>query len=162
LAAGRLWIAGAPPDWTVVHGAPRRRVPLPTYPFERKRYWIDPVAASATVPGAAGVTTAASDEPVEPAATDEPVTEGDRRSRIFARLGKLFSDLSGLAEADLLSSATFLELGLDSLFLTQAGTAITKSLGVKVALRDLLEKHDSLEALATHLDTALPDDAPLF
>ena len=43
-AAGRLWIAGATLDWDGVHGNARRlRVPLPTYPFERKRHWVDPV-----------------------------------------------------------------------------------------------------------------------
>ena len=45
LALGRLWLAGVEIDWTGVH-APfsRRRIPLPTYPFERKRHWIDPEA----------------------------------------------------------------------------------------------------------------------
>ncbi|ABX06597.1 Beta-ketoacyl synthase [Herpetosiphon aurantiacus DSM 785] len=39
---GRLWLAGVPIDWAGLHGKrPRRRVPLPTYPFERKRFWID-------------------------------------------------------------------------------------------------------------------------
>ncbi len=42
-SAGRLWLAGADLD----RGAPyrgerRRRVSLPTYPFERRRYWIEP------------------------------------------------------------------------------------------------------------------------
>ncbi|HEX8905435.1 MAG TPA: acyltransferase domain-containing protein, partial [Longimicrobiaceae bacterium] len=42
-AAGRLWAAGAAVDWEAVHAHERlRRVPLPTYPFERSRYWIDP------------------------------------------------------------------------------------------------------------------------
>ena len=41
-ALGRLWTAGVPIDWSAVHeGRPRRRIPLPTYPFERQRYWID-------------------------------------------------------------------------------------------------------------------------
>jgi acyl transferase domain-containing protein/acyl carrier protein len=41
--AGRLWLAGADPDWTVVHARRRpRRVALPTYPFERRRVWIEP------------------------------------------------------------------------------------------------------------------------
>jgi phthiocerol/phenolphthiocerol synthesis type-I polyketide synthase E len=39
---GRLWIAGARVDWGAVQGAvTRRRVALPTYPFERQRFWID-------------------------------------------------------------------------------------------------------------------------
>ncbi|MCP5420389.1 MAG: SDR family NAD(P)-dependent oxidoreductase [Gammaproteobacteria bacterium] len=41
-AAGRLWIAGTPLDWRGLYtDASPRRVPLPTYPFERKRYWVD-------------------------------------------------------------------------------------------------------------------------
>ena len=41
-AAGRLWAAGAAVDWKGMHAHERlRRVPLPTYPFESRRYWID-------------------------------------------------------------------------------------------------------------------------
>jgi len=39
---GRLWIRGVPVNWTRFHRHERRnRVPLPGYPFERERYWID-------------------------------------------------------------------------------------------------------------------------
>ncbi len=38
---GQLWLAGVEIDWTAYHsGEQRRRIPLPTYPFERKHYWI--------------------------------------------------------------------------------------------------------------------------
>jgi amino acid adenylation domain-containing protein len=41
-ALGRLWLAGIEVDWESLHaGERRRRVPLPTYPFERRRYWIE-------------------------------------------------------------------------------------------------------------------------
>ncbi len=41
-ALGRLWCWGGQPDWKACHGgAPRLRVPLPTYPFERTRHWVD-------------------------------------------------------------------------------------------------------------------------
>ena len=41
-AMGQLWLAGVQVDWQSIHlhGTPRR-VSLPTYPFERQRYWID-------------------------------------------------------------------------------------------------------------------------
>ena len=41
-AVGRLWLSGANLDWTRFYGGERRRrIPLPGYPFEGKRYWID-------------------------------------------------------------------------------------------------------------------------
>ena len=41
-AAGHIWTAGGSVDWAGFHGnEARQRVPLPTYPFERQRYWID-------------------------------------------------------------------------------------------------------------------------
>jgi amino acid adenylation domain-containing protein len=38
----RLWLEGTQVNWSAYHAKKRRRVTLPTYPFERKRYWIDP------------------------------------------------------------------------------------------------------------------------
>ena len=41
-ALGSLWMAGIAVDWKRLYTRERRwRVPLPTYPFERKRFWID-------------------------------------------------------------------------------------------------------------------------
>jgi acyl transferase domain-containing protein len=41
-ALGRLWLAGVEVSWRDFYAAEsRRRVALPTYPFERRRYWID-------------------------------------------------------------------------------------------------------------------------
>jgi acyl transferase domain-containing protein len=43
-ALSRMWIAGAQIDWPAVHKPHMpRRLPLPSYPFERQRYWISPV-----------------------------------------------------------------------------------------------------------------------
>jgi acyl transferase domain-containing protein/thioesterase domain-containing protein/acyl carrier protein len=40
---GQLWLSGVRVDWSGFYThEPRRRVPLPTYPFERMRFWIDP------------------------------------------------------------------------------------------------------------------------
>jgi acyl transferase domain-containing protein len=46
-AAGRLWLSGAPMAWTGLHaGAAPRRIPLPTYPFERTRHAVDAAAGA--------------------------------------------------------------------------------------------------------------------
>jgi len=39
---GQLWLHGVSVDWSAFHGDEKRyRVPLPTYPFEGQRYWIE-------------------------------------------------------------------------------------------------------------------------
>ncbi|RKN05087.1 type I polyketide synthase [Streptomyces radicis] len=45
----RLWLLGVDLDWAAHHaGAGRGRVPLPTYPFQRQRYWIDAAPRNAS------------------------------------------------------------------------------------------------------------------
>ncbi|MFF4525992.1 thioester reductase domain-containing protein [Streptomyces bluensis] len=57
-ALGRLWSAGVPVDWPAFFApaGPRRRVDLPSYAFQRKRYWLEsgPAEASGRSGGAAG------------------------------------------------------------------------------------------------------------
>jgi acyl transferase domain-containing protein/acyl carrier protein len=50
---GKIWAAGAPVDWERFWtGERRRRVPLPTYPYERRRFWVERQAdAAAGTPG---------------------------------------------------------------------------------------------------------------
>ncbi|KYC36320.1 hypothetical protein WA1_42115 [Scytonema hofmannii PCC 7110] len=48
-ALGRLWLAGIQVDWAGFYaGSQRHRLPLPTYPFERQRYWISPPKVAGT------------------------------------------------------------------------------------------------------------------
>jgi len=49
-ALGGLWQKGMEIDWAGLHAGVRRlRVPLPTYPFQRKRFWIDPASTPRAV-----------------------------------------------------------------------------------------------------------------
>ncbi|MFP4133980.1 MAG: SDR family NAD(P)-dependent oxidoreductase [Halothece sp.] len=42
-ALGELWLNGISPDWSAFYQQQRRQLlPLPTYPFQRQRYWINP------------------------------------------------------------------------------------------------------------------------
>lgn len=51
LAFGELWTAGVDVDWAKVQNGPRRRVGLPTYPFQHTSYWIPPVSPVAVEGG---------------------------------------------------------------------------------------------------------------
>lgn len=49
IVLGQLWLQGARVDWNeFASGEKRRRIPLPTYPFERRRFWVEASAHRAT------------------------------------------------------------------------------------------------------------------
>ncbi|MGC1852560.1 MAG: type I polyketide synthase, partial [Solirubrobacterales bacterium] len=68
-AIAHAHVAGAKPDWeTFFAGTAARRVPLPTYPFQRKHYWLDSAQSGAGDLTAAGQ--AAADHPLLGAAVE--------------------------------------------------------------------------------------------
>ncbi|RYZ41730.1 MAG: SDR family oxidoreductase [Myxococcaceae bacterium] len=49
---GRLWLEGVEADWDAFRGEERRRrIALPTSPFERQRHWVDPRKETPAVDG---------------------------------------------------------------------------------------------------------------
>ena len=83
----------------------------------------------------------------------------DRKIKILARLTEMTAELSGYDDDDLIPTQTFLELGFDSLFLTQLATAFQKEFGVKVTFRQLFDELPTLDQMAGHLDGQLPTEA---
>ena len=163
-ALGRLWLEGVGVDWHAFHaGETRLRVPLPTYPFQRERYWIEPPAVTPPqhpiIPEP--VTSAVELVPpaVEPFAPPAMTTAAPRLDTIRGKIRAVLKNLSGqdLSGAD--PDAAFLELGFDSLFLTQVAGAFRKEVGVKITFRQLLEDFSTVNTLAAHLDAQLPPDA---
>ncbi|MEV7417052.1 type I polyketide synthase [Streptomyces sp. NPDC089919] len=74
---GQIHTAGVPVDWTAFYaGTGARRVELPTYAFQRERYWLAPVSGSSD-PAAAGL--GRIEHPVLSAA----VAVGDRDEWVF-------------------------------------------------------------------------------
>jgi amino acid adenylation domain-containing protein len=167
-AAGLLWLNGVPLNWSGIHRPEARRCPLPTYPFERERYWIEP-----SLQGAKSDTVVKADIPVAGAGPRESI-EGvspnfelttpafpspSREERIRTALLEIFSEYSGLTLGAMEQSTSFLELGFDSLFLTQITQAVQTKFGVRVTFRQLLDQVSSLAALAAYLDAKLSTDA---
>ncbi|MCP6756999.1 acyl carrier protein, partial [Klebsiella pneumoniae] len=56
-------------------------------------------------------------------------------------------------------ATSVVELGLDSLSLTQVALQLSKSFGLKITFRQLMEDLSSLEHLAMHIDRELPPEA---
>lgn len=86
-------------------------------------------------------------------------TSSTRQTTLLSRLRQLAADLSGRPADELVSGASFPELGLDSLVLTQLAQAFQREFGVRVTFRQLLDELPTLDAVARHLDTTLPPEA---
>ncbi len=96
---GDLWSIGATPNWeAIAKGAPRR-VALPTYPFERKRHWIEPsttVETATPTPANAQLASQPSNHGVQPNAA--LTGDADDLERLIQEQLKLIStqiDLMG-------------------------------------------------------------------
>ncbi len=167
-ALGKLWINGVDIDWEKYYKNEKRvRVSLPTYPFERKRFWVEPSSETTwsddrsnvlpPVPVSAETQTNLTNEVGMDSIEITKESDG-RLCDITAALLKVFEDLSGIEAADIDETATFLELGFDSLFLTQVSQTIGTKFGVKVAFRQMLDDLCTIETLAEYVDTNLPAD----
>ncbi len=156
-ALATLWAGGVAPDWRHFHAHEERlRQPLPTYPFERKLHWIEPPPRTDPADQPTATPSAASTRPIPMMTPATPAPEQTRQARIALRIAEVLRDLSGIAVSAAEFEHSFLELGFDSLFLTQATQSLSKAFAVKLTFRMLMEQFSSIGSLATHLDGVLP------
>jgi amino acid adenylation domain-containing protein len=144
-ALGKLWIAGCRIDWAGFQsGAPRRRVELPTYPFERQRYWIGVPLGLRRMPAAPAL-----HEPGAPEATPPPpmttrysrpslrtpyVAPATELERAVAGLWERLLGIGGIGLHD-----NFFELGGHSLLGTALVNLAREVLGTDLPLQALFE-----------------------
>src|ERR1700688_3156422 len=178
----RLWMNGVSVDCRQFYANERRlRAVLPTYPFERKRHWPEsaPTAArgatsvaqfsTAPVAGdfAPGNVATTPNNEIHPAqqnsVSQQPATPAEpalpRKDRLLAASRTLLEELSGYDLSQVDPATSLLELGLDSLLLTQAAQVFHRKFGVPITFRQLMEELGSLQQIAEHLDATLPADA---
>ncbi|HEY3606935.1 MAG TPA: thioester reductase domain-containing protein [Pseudonocardiaceae bacterium] len=135
---GRLWQAGVPVDWTAFHDS-ARRVPLPGYPFEGKRFWVD-----AGRVGAAPEVEPVAVEPVDDFAA--PRTERERQ------IARIWCDLLGRDRVGI--DEDFFDLGAHSLMVTQVTRDLRRMGATQLTARDVLQA-STVADMATLVDRAL-------
>ncbi|MGK5671562.1 amino acid adenylation domain-containing protein [Micromonospora sp. URMC 106] len=161
-AVGRLWLAGVPVDWSAFHAGPRRRVELPTYPFERQRHWVDravpaprpappalPAEASATPSGTGPV--AEGNRPALPTAYLPPRTDAERA------VAEIWSELLGVAPVG--AHDDFFALGGHSLLATQVVARVRARLGVALPIEAVFAQ-STVAGVAAALPAAPAPAAP--
>jgi amino acid adenylation domain-containing protein len=161
---GQLYLNGLELNWQAFYaGQNRNRIKLPTYAFNRKRCWIDPIAKS----DQQNPVVSANQQPQssqEPTGTitpnNLPITSlrkpGMRKASLLRKINQLLEDASGIEMDGVASDMSFLEIGLDSLLLTQVALTLKKEFSLPITFRQLTSEYTSPDLLADYLDSTLP------
>lgn len=149
-------------DWNALHEHRPKRVPLPGYPFERQRYCPDqplpagtlrdgegwlyfPETAADSTTSSPGTQTPAPVPSLGLACPRTPLSCQARFDHLLADIRNLLHRTSGIDLGSADPAAEFLDLGFDSLFLTQASLALKKHFGIKITFRQLMEQQTSVK-----------------
>jgi amino acid adenylation domain-containing protein len=156
-ALGRLWILGINVDWQGFNSRQRcRRVPLPTYPFERQRYWVEAQPVASQSQQQITNRPEVSDQEWRPAATSyprpalrepyvAPTTDLQRK------IAEVWQRVLAIEEVGI--NDDFFELGGNSMVATQLVMELREALRMSVPLRGFFET-PTVAALSSALETA--------
>ncbi len=162
-AVAALYRAGAPIDWPAFEAGRGRRTALPTYPFERQRFWLDDVAASpdlaptAHAPGLSEAP-AAPWTPAPSVSTQEvsafasellAANPGDRYDLLLDRIQSEVKRVLRLPAKPDLKQGLF-ELGMDSLMAVELRSRLEAGLGQALPSTIAFD-HPTIERLSRHL-----------
>ncbi|WP_264565378.1 polyketide synthase [Flavobacterium sp. N3904] len=151
-ALGELWLRGIEPDWDAFYSHQKRqKVDLPSYVFDRKLCWIDPLSFEIQNSRPNVITAQNS---ISNLNENKPM----RKTTLLSNISSIVSQTSGIDYPNDASSQSFLDLGLDSLTLTQLAIRLKKDFKLPITFRQLNEEFGSPSLLADYLDQNLPKE----
>jgi phthiocerol/phenolphthiocerol synthesis type-I polyketide synthase E len=141
---GRLWQAGVTIDWEKYYQPERRRrVALPTYPFERRRYWIEPgqIGTAGLTASATSINTQTADVSTPQLTLHErpslPNTYVAPRTALESQIAATWQQVLGIEQVGLHDN--FFDLGGHSLLATQLRNQLYETFKVDFPIRSLFE-----------------------
>jgi acyl transferase domain-containing protein len=148
-----LYLRGFEIDWQELD-RDRKRLSLPTYPFQRKPYWIQPGNVSMN-------------DKISDLEVSEPQRDRDREAKhqdkILTNLRSIVANLLKVEPVELDIHAPFLEMGADSIVIVDAVRVIEKTYEIKIAIRQFFEELTTIDALANYIarnTSPLPEFEP--
>ena len=160
----QLWAQGVPVNWLKFANGKGQHVPLPTYPFERTRHWIEADHAIVThhpisPPGQTLATQGESNQVVEEGAIMQSAAQHSALYQVIEdNVKDIFALLLGLNVKTLDGNQSFFEVGADSLLLLQASQKLKEGFGVKVPFRLMLDEYPTFNALSRYLEEHISDE----
>lgn len=157
-AAASLYRAGIDLVWSEVN-APfaGRKVALPTYPFQRQRFWME-VAPLRPGSGAAPISEQTKLPDVPPTRTETMQSLTERADELAA----ILAEISGFDAATIDRTQHLTDMGLDSLMLLKLGQTVEQRYGLELRMSQLFEEIGTVNDLAAYvLRHAAPAPAAL-
>ncbi|WP_204034304.1 type I polyketide synthase, partial [Micromonospora qiuiae] len=141
------FVSGAAIDWSAVFGGRADTVDLPTYPFERRRYWTPPQQEPA-----ASDARAASEPTRSPSQVTSPsaLPAAERRRHLTGMVISHVAAVLDLDESDVDVSLSFKDLGFDSWLAVEFADRLGEELGVGLAA-GLVFDYPTVERLIAYL-----------
>lgn len=154
-ALGQLWMNGVAINWNAFYANEKREklTNLPTYAFNRKMYWVNPLPAFPVLPSYIPQNSIINDQPLS--ASVKPM----RKQELITNVKKILENASGIEMQGVTPDMSFIEMGLDSLLLTQVALTLKKEFRLPITFRQLNEEYGTLDLLAGYLDANLPANA---
>jgi len=152
MAVGQLWAAGADVDWPMLHRSQpgRRRVPLPTYPFQRRRYAVEPPSYEGFTPSAP-TGPFSSSEPAPPSPVATSVAPADAPD-VAARVAAVFCQVLGVSQVR--SNDSLFSLGGDSVIAAQMVRLLRQTFEIPLPLRTVF-RNPTVAGLARQIEEQL-------
>ncbi|NAS32279.1 amino acid adenylation domain-containing protein [Flavobacteriaceae bacterium R38] len=159
-ALGQLWLNGIEPDWKAFYKKEsRKKVVLPAYAFDRKLCWVDPPlnqAATENTNPSIELNINQPKQSIQPQMNT--VQKPNRKGIILEKVSEIILNTSGVELTPSEYDYSFLELGLDSLVLTQMAITCKNEFKTPITFRQLNDEFGTPDLLAGYLDENLPPE----
>ncbi|MFF1699332.1 type I polyketide synthase [Streptomyces sp. NPDC058257] len=154
----QLHVRGGSVDWDALFGT-RRRVDLPTYAFQRQRYWLSS-SHTAVEASSTDLPPEADDHLVRLADRIAALADDDARALVLDHVLEKVAVVLGHSCGDSVDpDREFKELGFDSLLSVELSKRLTASTGVKLRANTVL-RHPSPRLVAEHVTTSMAKRGP--
>lgn len=156
-ALGQLWLKGIEPNWQAYYsGQFRQKVLLPSYVFDRKPCWIDPPLNEVYAENMNNAIEPFKNQSIQ--SQMKTIQQPDRKMMILEKVSDIVLNTSGMELKSSEYDHSFLELGLDSLVLTQMAITLKNEFKTPITFRQLNDELNTPNLLANYLDKNLPPE----
>ena len=147
-AVGQLWLNGIDINWDSYY-TNQNIIELPNYQFDRQRYWLNPIQSNRNLYHAED--------------SLNSIKKGEQKDQTIMRkenltkeVKQVLEDASGIEMTGVNTNQNFLEVGFDSLLLTQVATSLKRKFNLPITFRKLNEEYATVNSLVSYLEANLP------